>query len=274
MYEKPNIPDEDLRAAVRDQYGIDAATLAFLPLGLDSMAGVYRVVSEQGKAYLLKAKVGPFYEAGYLVSRYLCDQGIAGVVAPLRTKRNPLWTRLGEWTVTVYPFIDGESGWNPGMTDAQWRAVGTILHHMHQVRLPAEGFEGLRKETFDPTGYRRSVDALETQHICAEGGSPAEEALRVAWLAYQPMIHTVVASLETLARVLQRQSGPYVICHADLHPSNIIRGQSNQVFVIDWDDVMLAPKEHDFHFYWRSARAWLSAIRARRVFCRLRRARD
>ena len=39
------------------------------------------------------------------------------------------------------------------------------------------------------------------------------------------MIHTVVASLETLAHVLQRQSEPYVICHADLHPSNIIRGQ-------------------------------------------------
>ena len=113
MYEKLNIPDDDLRAVLREQYGIEAAALAFLPLGLDSMAGVYRVVSKQGTAYLLKARAGPFYEAGYLVSRYLRDQGIAGVVAPLRTQSNALWTKLGVWTITVYPFIKGSMAGTP-----------------------------------------------------------------------------------------------------------------------------------------------------------------
>ena len=48
--------------------------------------------------------------------------------------------------------------------------------------------------------------------------------------------------------LLQRHAGPFVLCHADLHPSNIMRAQQNEVFVIDWDDVMLAPKERDFIF--------------------------
>jgi spectinomycin phosphotransferase len=39
-----------------------------------------------------------------------------------------------------------------------------------------------------------------------------------------------------------------VICHADLHPGNILRTSTNDVFIIDWDDVMLAPKERDFLF--------------------------
>ena len=248
MYEKPNIPDDDLRAAVRDQYGIDAATLAFLPLGLDSMAGVYRVVSEQGKAYLLKAKVGPFYEAGYLVSRYLCDQGIAGVVAPLRTKRNPLWTRLGEWTVTVYPFIEGENGWNPGMTDAHWRAVerfSTIC-----IR------SGCRRKALRACAERRSI--RQDTVVRWMPWKPGTSALWVevrwsrrcvrAWLAHQSLIHRCEFAGNAGNAVFSGTPGRLCICHADLHPSNIMRAQSNQVFVIDWDDVMLAPKEHDFIF--------------------------
>ncbi|HEY6406190.1 MAG TPA: phosphotransferase [Ktedonobacteraceae bacterium] len=39
-----------------------------------------------------------------------------------------------------------------------------------------------------------------------------------------------------------------MICHADLHPANLIRDHAGHVFVIDWEDVMLAPKERDFIF--------------------------
>jgi spectinomycin phosphotransferase len=248
MYEKPNIPEEHLRACLQDQYGLSAVSLEFLPLGLDMRAAVYRIVSEQGTAYLLKVKSGQLYEPSCFVPRYLYNQGIAAVVAPLYTKRKTLWTRAGDWTVIVYPFIEGEVTWNPPMTDEQWKNVGATLNRIHRVRLPAEGFESLRKETFDPTVYSRSARTLETQYIYADGGSQIEQELRSSWIAYQPTIHKGITSLEKLADILQRQSGPQVICHADLHPSNMIRSQGNQVFVIDWDDVMLAPKERDFIF--------------------------
>ncbi|HLV98813.1 MAG TPA: aminoglycoside phosphotransferase family protein [Ktedonobacterales bacterium] len=249
MLEQPNIPEEHLRACLREQYALAVATLEFLPLGADNRSGVYRMESEQGTSYLLKARSGSFYEPSCLVPHYLSEQGIAAVVAPLPTKSGGLWTRLGEWTLIVYPFIEGHTRWNPGLTDAQWQAVGTALRQIHQARLPAEGFPALRTEAFDPAEYRRMVHALETEHISAEGGSQMEQTLRAAWRTYQQTIHTGLASLERLAAVLQRQAGPFVICHADLHPGNIIRPQaSNEVFVIDWDDVMLAPRERDFLF--------------------------
>jgi len=67
-------------------------------------------------------------------------------------------------------------------------------------------------------------------------------------VAHLPTIHTVVTSLEKLAGMLQSRTLPYVICHADLHPANLIRDRLGHVFVIDWDEVMLAPKERDFIF--------------------------
>ena len=248
MREKPNIADELLQATLQGQYDLIPITLEFLPVGLDYHAGVYKAVSEQGTAYLLKATSRPLYEPRYLVPRYLNDAGIPSVVAPLPTKSNTLWTQIGAWTLIVYPFIDGNSSFT-GMTNEHWRKLGSIFKQIHQVPVPAEGFESLRKETFDVTEYARWIHTFEAQHLHAEhDGSFPERSLRADWLAHQSTISTAVRSLEKLARILQQQCGPYVFCHADLHVRNLIRDQAGQVFVIDWDDVMLAPKERDFIF--------------------------
>lgn len=248
MREQPNISVEHLRACLQEQYGLDAFTLDFLPRGLDYNAGVYRVVSEQGTVYLLKATSRPLYEPACLVPCYLNDQGITSVVAPIPTKHNTLWTKLADWTVIVYPFLDGDTSWT-GMTDEEWKAVGTSFQRIHGVALPPFGFESLRKETFDPTEYAQWIDTIETQHIhLREGMSVSERTLTSSWIEHQPVIHTAVAILETLGNVLQGRNLPYVICHADLHPANLLRDGLGHVFVIDWDEVMLAPKERDFLF--------------------------
>ena len=248
MREQPKIPEEQLRACFQDQYDLYPVTLEFLPLGLDYNAGVYRVVSEQGTAYLLKVTSRSLYEPRCLVPRYLKDQGITSVVAPVPTRSGALWTQLEEWTVIVYPFIDGDTSLT-GMMNEQWKEVGTIFKRIHQVMLPPFGFESLQKETFDPTEYAQWVRTFEAQHLYSRhDGSGSSRALRADWVAHQSTIHTVVTSLEKLAGVLQRRAGPYVICHADLHAANLLRDHAGHVFVIDWDEVMLAPKERDFIF--------------------------
>jgi spectinomycin phosphotransferase len=245
--EPPRIAEEQLRACLQAQYDLGLVTLVFLPLGHDYDAGVYRAVSERATAYLLKVTSRPLYEPRCLVPRYLYDQGIASVVAPLRTRSGALWTVFSEWTVIVYPWIWGDSSLT-GMSDEQWKQVGTIFKRIHQVRQPPVGFESLRKETFDPREYIRWVGAFETQHVRTEGGGAAQRALRSSWQAHQSTIHTVLTSLEKLAGVLRSRTLPSVICHADLHARNLIRDRAGRVFVIDWDEVMLAPKERDFLF--------------------------
>lgn len=259
MREQPKIAIEDLRACLQEDYNLYPVTLEFLPVGLDYHAGVYRVVNEQGIAYLLKVKSGSLYEPGCLVPGYLRDQGITSVVAPLPTRDHLLWTKVGAWSVLVYPFHEGDTSWT-GMTDGQWKAVGSTFRQIHQAPLPSSGFEGVRKETFDPTDYAQWVRTFETRFATETQQTQADEqesvsqlALRSAWLAHRSAIHLVVAALEKLAGILQARTLPFVICHADLHPANLLRDSRGQVFVIDWDEVMLAPKERDFLFIRESA---------------------
>lgn len=248
MREPLGISTERLYTCLQEHYDLIPATLDFLPLGLDYRAGVYQLVSKQGAVCLLKVRSGTLYEPGCLVPAYLSAQGITSVVAPLPTRNHALWARIEGWTVIVYPFLEGETSWT-GMTDEQWQKTGSILKQIHQIVPPSSGFESLRKETFDPTGYTQWIKMFEAQHLHESSGeSASQHALRSSWLENQSTIHAVVVSLEKLAAVLRRGQLPHVICHADLHPANLLRDRTGHVFVIDWDEVMLAPKERDFLF--------------------------
>ncbi|GLV55430.1 spectinomycin phosphotransferase [Dictyobacter sp. S3.2.2.5] len=248
MREPPGIREEDLRACLQNQYGLIPAQFEFLPLGHDYNAGVYHVVDERGSAYLLKATTRPLYEPACLVPAYLRDQGITAIVAPVPTRSGALWTRSVEWTVILYPWISGECSLT-GVTDAQWKEVGGIFQRIHQVRLPAAGFESLRNERFDPTEYVQWIQIFETQHLQDQSSTiTSRRALLSSWKTHQPTIHAAVSRLQQLAELLQSRTFSYVICHADLHARNLIRDQAGRVFVIDWDEVMLAPKERDFIF--------------------------
>src|SRR6202008_383181 len=106
------------------------------------------------------------------------------VVAPLFTRDKNLWTRIEDWIVIVYPFIAGDTSWT-GMTDEHWKKVGTIFKQIHQGIPPALGFESLRRETFDPTGYTRWIHPFETQHMRSERESISAQALLSSWMEHQ-----------------------------------------------------------------------------------------
>ena len=243
-----DVQDEKLRACLREEYGINTATLEKVQGGLDSNAVVYRVINERGESYLLKVRFsGPFYEPGCLIPHFLQEHGISSVVSPLTTKKETLWTEAGEWKVILYPFIKGDTRWT-GMADNQWQELGEIFKQIHHVNPPP--IKSLRRENFNPAQYVQWVRDFAANLIhTQQNASESIQKVCAAWNAHRSAIDAAVASLETLGEVLQKRNLPQVLCHADLHPANLLReDHSGRVFVIDWDEVMLAPKERDFIF--------------------------
>ena len=87
------------------------------------------------------------------------------MLPPLPTRTNQLCARAGEWTVVLYPYIEGEMGWAT-MSDEHWKARGASSSGCTEAPLPTAGFEGVRKEAFDPSEYARS---LASQVACPRG---------------------------------------------------------------------------------------------------------
>lgn len=48
--------------------------------------------------------------------------------------------------------------------------------------------------------------------------------------------------------MLRLTSPKMVLCHADIHTANVLIDAEGQLFIVDWDETILAPKERDLMF--------------------------
>lgn len=248
MREPPvDLSADTLAAAVRTHYGLAVTTVGFLPLGHDSSAWVYRVQAQDGAAYFLKVRQGVTNAAGLLVPRYLHAHGIAPVVAPLPDVRGALWAQVAGYALILYPFIAGATGMAQGLSEAQWIAYGTILRRIHSTVIAPELARALRRETFVPAGAAtvREVD----RHIGARRwADPLAQEVAALWRERGAVIRTLVSRAEELGAHLARTAPPCVLCHADIHTDNVLLGADGRVWIVDWDETVLAPKERDLMF--------------------------
>ena len=232
---------------MRAHYGLAVTDLAFLPLGHDSSAWVYRVVTPGDRAYFLKVRARVSNEAGLLVPRHLHDRGIARVVAPLPATTGALWAEADGHALILYPFVAGVTGMEHGMTDRQWIDYGALLRQVHATAITPELARVLPRETFTPAGGD-TVRQLDARVAALSVANPEERALAALWQARRAEIQTLLARADDLGRRLARTAPDLVLCHADIHTANVLLDAGGQVWIVDWDETVLAPRERDLMF--------------------------
>jgi len=247
MIEKPHIPDEQISASLCDDYGLPDIELTFLPVGNDSRAWAYSVRARNGQRYFLKVRCGPVYPPALSVPGFLRDSGVEPVVAPLPTTAQGLSSTLGDFSLILYPFVDGGTGAETGMSESQWGEFGAVLRHIHATVLPCSLHQQMRKETFVPK-WSRMVREVQTLVETCKYMTPAERELAAFWMSKNAEIEQIVTCAEELGRRLQDNPPPQVLCHADIHAWNILIDRDNRLYIVDWDEVILAPKERDLMF--------------------------
>jgi spectinomycin phosphotransferase len=61
-------------------------------------------------------------------------------------------------------------------------------------------------------------------------------------------ITRLVGRTEELATKVQSQPLDLVLCHTDIHGGNILISDESNLYIVDWDNPILAPKERDLMF--------------------------
>lgn len=248
MREPPaDLSDDTLAAALRAHYGLAVTTVAFLPLGHDSSAWVYRMQAEDTTTYFLKVRQSVTNAPSLLVPRYLHQHGIRRVVAPLPTVMGALWVEIPGYALILYPFIEGSTGMAQGMAEAQWITYGAILRQVHSMAVAPDLAQLMRRETFVPVGAAMVRGVDERIGRCSYDGAVAHE-LAAIWRERRDTIHALAARAEELGRQLAQRALPFVLCHADIHTGNVLLDAGGAVWIVDWDETVLAPKERDLMF--------------------------
>jgi spectinomycin phosphotransferase len=248
MLERPHLLDGSINEALLTHYGISVIEIVFLPLGNDSATSAYRVLTTEGMTYFLKARGrGRFSAPSLDVPRHLHDLGLPHIVAPLPTVRQALSVAVAGYTLSLYPFIDGRVGAKARLSEQHWHQFGALVRQVHDCQLPKGLLEIVPRETFVPN-QRSAIDQLQAAVDGQLFRTAEEREFATFWRAQQDLINILLMRTDQLGRRLCQASSPLVLCHADMHVWNLLIDTGRQLWLIDWDETMLALRERDLMF--------------------------
>jgi spectinomycin phosphotransferase len=247
MLEKPDLQDEKIIACLQDEYGLLVVQVAFLPLGADRNTAVYRVVADDETPYFLKLRRGTFDELAVALPKFLSDQGIMQIIAPLATKTGQLWANLDAFKTILYPFVEGHNAYEVALSDRHWVDFGTALKRIHTAAVPPALIRRIQQETYSPR-WREIVKTFLERVEDDAFDDPVAVKLAAFLKARRDEILDLVGRAERLAQALQAQSREFILCHSDIHAGNILIDANDAFYIVDWDDPILAPKERDLMF--------------------------
>lgn len=247
MLEKPAIPDESIVVRLRSDYGLSIAQLSFLPLGFDLNSAVFRAVAGDGTAYFVKLRRGAFDPICVTLPRLLSDRGVRQIIAPLPTRLGQLWSNVNDFTLIVYPFIDGRTAREIRLSERQWQDFGTAVKSLHAAPMPAPITQNLRHVTYS-SKWRNRVRMFLARIADETFVDPVAIRLAAVVTARRAQITDLVDRADALTHRLTQHARPMVVCHTDIHASNLLIGGDGALYIVDWDDPVLAPKERDLMF--------------------------
>lgn len=243
MLEKPALPEAHICQHLCEAYGLPGAQVEFLPLGADVNTAVFRVETA-AVPYFLKLRRGSFESISVEVPHWLHHHGIAPILAALETRAGRLWSQLGDYTSMLYPFIAGRSGFEVALSAAQWQTFGAALKGLHTAALPPGLLARLPRETYSPH-WRAQVRGFLAQVEQQAYTDPLAAEMAAFMRARRAEIGQLVERAEALSRRLQARPLAVVPCHADIHAGNLLLAGTESVHIVDWDTLLLAPKERD-----------------------------
>jgi spectinomycin phosphotransferase len=247
MLEKPDLQDGKISTCLQDEYGLHTLQVVFLPLGADLNTAVYRVVAEDEMPYFAKLRRGVFDETSVALPKFLSDQGIPQIIAPLTTKTGQLWASLDAFKLILYPFVEGHDGYEVDLSDRHWVDFGSALKSIHNVEVPPALIGRIPREAYSPQ-WRDTVKTFLERVEDDIFDDPVAGKLAAFLKASRAEILDLVGRAEQLAQALQAQSQEFIVCHSDLHAGNLLMDPNDNLYIVDWDNPILAPKERDLMF--------------------------
>ena len=247
MIEKSPLSEQHIIDCLKINYGIEVATLTFLPLGADMHASVYKAQTYNQSSYFVKLKRGHHYDNSAIIIALLCNAEIQQIIPVVKTISGQATQRVDDFTLTVSPFIDGQDGFSRDLTGDQWYTLGKVMRQIHQINVPLGVQAKIRRESYSPK-WRQAVRSLYPLIEFEPSGDMIAVNLLTFMKKHIPSIHRLVDRAEQLAQMAQGQSSEFVLCHSDLHGGNVLIDENDTIYIVDWDEPIIAPKERDLMF--------------------------
>jgi len=243
---KEAYPYKNIIECLGMHYGIKTSELTLLPGGADLNATVYKA-NTNASSYFVKLMHGLGREAGLTILELLRINGVQQVIGPIKTIQDQFVQVIGDSSLIVFPFIEGKNGFDCHLVDHQWITLGQALKQIHAIAVPPAVQNLIRRETYSPK-WREAIRSLYDRIEAGLDGDEIASRLIHFMMDHRTIIFRLVDRAQKFSEEVQRLAPELVLCHSDIHAGNVLIGKNEDIYIVDWDDPILAPKERDLMF--------------------------
>ena len=250
MSHQPSIDDRMLRDLLLCHYGIDVRSFTYRVA--EWSVGGFTITAGDGERFYLKVQEAhPSTFAASAHDFYLPltlelhqNGTLPHIAYPIPTLDGRLWVASGPYALVLCNFIDGVTVGHSGMTGAVLARLADLVGRLHTSTAHLAVSDPLY-ESFDITFSETLLSAAkpaDDKNVCLCALSQALQPRTAEILGY-------FDRLNSLQRKLRHQRREMVVCHTDLHGENLMHGCDGNLYIVDWDNAMIAPREHDLFFF-------------------------
>ncbi|MCS5710532.1 phosphotransferase [Candidatus Berkiella aquae] len=203
------------------------------------VAKTYILTDENKSLYFCKVinneLLAPGIMATLPVVEEMYQKGIENISYPIRGG-NCLYLLQDDTLIVLYDYIEVKQSF-----DYSPFALGKNIAKVHAIsprinaKAPIESFTFPNKALF----MQRMENTLNSQST-----DPVIQALKSLLQMHEAQNQRYIAELETLGEQCQKKHEALVITHGDI-ATNILVKTPDDIYIIDWDEMRLAPAERD-----------------------------
>jgi Ser/Thr protein kinase RdoA (MazF antagonist) len=233
---------ETLLNTIASSYGFDKVIASPAPRQLIAETYLLQVNDEQKLFCKLLNK--PIWIAKILNSLPVLDEmrrhGFERANYPIKTASGGLSITVADTLIVLFNYIQGQQTENYDQT-AFGRLVGEVhalTPHIH-VTIPQQDIVARHHHFYE----KQFISILEGTHA-----DPVLVALQAVLRQHEAEIKKHYRTLEKLTLQFRASTHAAVITHGDAG-GNIIATSPTDLYLIDWDEILLAPPERDLWYY-------------------------
>ncbi|WP_454780770.1 phosphotransferase family protein [Legionella sp. WA2022007384] len=243
---KPPFQEQQIIEILNVYFGISIYSAQLIQGGADMNSFGYKADSPT-QSYFVKLKCGKFDEMNLSIICLLQDSGVKEIIVPLPTLDAKLFQKIDHVKIIVYPFIQAPNGFARNLTKKHWYQFGKVLRQIHDTSLPSWIKQQLRKEMYS-SQWRDIVRSFYSKMSLEPSDNKITTDFKSFFNQHIYPIQQLVDSSEVLSKKINPDIDEYVLCHSDIHAGNVLVVNEEAIYIIDWDEPILAPKERDLMF--------------------------
>jgi spectinomycin phosphotransferase len=262
MRNPPTIHETCIRETLNKYYPVLVTSLEFIPT--QWIAYCFSVHCTDGARYFLKLHkedapkpYAPSSKDFYLPLTYqLHEKGILSYIPhPIRAIQDHLQIRSGGFEFVLYNYIAGKVVGHQGITHDILSRLSQLVGILHRSTSQIKVAHPLTDQ-YEIPFERELRDIYHRLHLSSKFDTPGKASLAQALLPRWDTMLGYLEHLRTLQFYVRASRKAQVICHTDLHGENLVLDKENHLYIIDWENAIIAPPEHDLFFFAGEAGFW------------------